>query len=240
MNLRKQWNSMARTYNWSQFELEVVLPRFLGIIGDLKGKKVLDLGCGPGCIAALLAKSGGDVTGIDRSNGMLEVAREQEKRLKQGIEYIHHDISEINNVLTNSEYDSAVFSFVFHNIYPIKKMYKTLEAASNNLKKGGSVFILDPHPCFDVHRSKDNTRIALNPAVYKKNFPIKIILRHKDGKTTTIHHRHRPLQDYINALALAGFKIELIEEVTAPERLSERFKPQYQNPFYMIIKATKL
>jgi ubiquinone/menaquinone biosynthesis C-methylase UbiE len=51
--------------------------------GDLRGRRVLDVGCGTGRMAATLAKRyGATVSGIDPSVEMLEIARD---RASQGI-----------------------------------------------------------------------------------------------------------------------------------------------------------
>ena len=44
-------------------------------IGEIRGKRILDLGCGTGFVAALLAANGADVDAIDVSESSLEVAR---------------------------------------------------------------------------------------------------------------------------------------------------------------------
>mgnify|MGYP001499943078 CR=1 FL=1 len=242
VNLKKQWDIMSQTYAWSEFEWDIVLPTFLKIIGDIKNKKILDLGCGPGNIANFLAKKGAKVTGIDQSKGMLNIAKEQEKRLKQSIRYVHSDFTKLDRVLKNNSYDGAVFSFVLHNIHPVKSIYSILEKINKKLKKGASLYILDPHPCFEfIHNNKDTTReTSKKNIIYKENFPIKITLYPKRGKPTIIKHKHKSLQEYINAIASSKFKIEQIEEVTTPKRLKNKFKLQYKIPFYIIIKATKI
>jgi 2-polyprenyl-3-methyl-5-hydroxy-6-metoxy-1,4-benzoquinol methylase len=45
------------------------------ILGDLRGKKVLDVGCGDGLNVVTLAKLGAQVTGIDISPGAIDLAR---------------------------------------------------------------------------------------------------------------------------------------------------------------------
>ena len=54
-------------------------PQFSGVsefLGDLKGKRVLEIGCGAGKIAVLMAKSGAQVTAFDLSPHSVRVARE--------------------------------------------------------------------------------------------------------------------------------------------------------------------
>jgi 2-polyprenyl-3-methyl-5-hydroxy-6-metoxy-1,4-benzoquinol methylase len=46
----------------------------INLLGDLRGKRILDVGCGEGEDAVLLAKLGAKVTGFDVSPGAIEVA----------------------------------------------------------------------------------------------------------------------------------------------------------------------
>jgi 2-polyprenyl-6-hydroxyphenyl methylase / 3-demethylubiquinone-9 3-methyltransferase len=51
------------------------LEFYLGALGDLRGRRVLDAGCGGGLVARTLAEAGATVVGLDRSLGSLRVAR---------------------------------------------------------------------------------------------------------------------------------------------------------------------
>ncbi len=48
--------------------------------GDLRGLRVLDLGCGSGDLTLALARSGAQTTAVDLSSGMIEVARRRLER----------------------------------------------------------------------------------------------------------------------------------------------------------------
>ncbi len=63
----------------SEFKpLHEINPLRLGYINQiagLKGKRVLDVGCGGGILSESMAREGADVTGIDMGEAPLEVAR---------------------------------------------------------------------------------------------------------------------------------------------------------------------
>ncbi len=63
------WRSHAETYS------------LMKLIGDLDGKRVLDVACGEGHFTRLLRSAGvAEVAGIDISERMIDLAREQEAR----------------------------------------------------------------------------------------------------------------------------------------------------------------
>lgn len=52
-------------------------PAVLALAGDVRGRRVLDAGCGPGLYAQELVARGAEVVGVDRSEAMLSLARER-------------------------------------------------------------------------------------------------------------------------------------------------------------------
>jgi ubiquinone/menaquinone biosynthesis C-methylase UbiE len=50
-------------------------PAMLALAGDVAGRRILDAGCGSGPLFAALRDRGATVTGIDKSSGMLKLAR---------------------------------------------------------------------------------------------------------------------------------------------------------------------
>jgi len=65
------------------------LAAYVGIAGELGAERVLDVGCGTGCLAILLADSGRTVMGADPAWASLAVARAKDVRAR--ITWVHGD-----------------------------------------------------------------------------------------------------------------------------------------------------
>lgn len=66
--------------------------RFLILAGDVKGKRILDVGCGDGVLAHMLADRGAEVVGADASQeaitfARLKIAKKQKLRFEVGSAY---------------------------------------------------------------------------------------------------------------------------------------------------------
>lgn len=60
-----------------------------GLLGDLRGARVLDVGCGNGRNAAWLAEGGAHVVGIDLAAGLLDEVR---SRMPRGVTLLAVDV----------------------------------------------------------------------------------------------------------------------------------------------------
>jgi ubiquinone biosynthesis O-methyltransferase len=60
----------------------------LSLLGDVGGRRVLDVGCGDGDLAIELRRRGACVTGIDASSDMIEAAKARAKREGVEIEFV--------------------------------------------------------------------------------------------------------------------------------------------------------
>jgi SAM-dependent methyltransferase len=65
------------------------LAAYLGIAGEFGAERVLDVGCGTGCLAILLAESGRTVMGADPAGASLEVAKAKDATAR--ITWVHGD-----------------------------------------------------------------------------------------------------------------------------------------------------
>ncbi|XP_020279795.1 ubiquinone biosynthesis O-methyltransferase, mitochondrial isoform X2 [Pseudomyrmex gracilis] len=106
----------------------------------LKGLKIIDVGCGGGILTESLARVGAEVTGIDASDELIEVANQHIKLdsdIMERVNYISTNIEEFSK--TNIEsYDVVVCSEVLEHVAdPDLFIKKCVEV----LKPDGSIFI---------------------------------------------------------------------------------------------------
>src|SRR6266550_1173373 len=110
-SIADDWVAHADTNDYRNFYL---MPRMFALLGDVRGKHVLDLGCGEGGYARELAKRGATVTGVDGSARLIEVARERSTPVASGfsrtdIQYLCANANALD-ALASSSFDLVVAS----------------------------------------------------------------------------------------------------------------------------------
>ena len=70
------------------------LPHYLAIVAELGARSVLDVGCGTGNWASMLAERGFEVVGLDPAAASLDVARA--KPGAQRVRWIHGDVTSLS------------------------------------------------------------------------------------------------------------------------------------------------
>lgn len=95
----------------------------------LKGKKILDIGCGGGILCESLARLGASVTGIDTSNNAIKIAKEHSKKNNLKIRYYK---SEISNFQADEKYDIITSMEVLEHVNNIELFLKHTHSLINN------------------------------------------------------------------------------------------------------------
>jgi len=99
-----------------------------------KGDKVLDVGCGSGLKSKYLYSKGFDVTGIDLSDKLIDIAR----RESPGIEFVVMDMKDADKL--NRSFD-GIFAQASLLHIPKKEVMKVLETLVKALKPNGYFYI---------------------------------------------------------------------------------------------------
>ena len=125
-------------------------PAFLAFVGDLRGKQVLDAGCGEGYNTRLLARQGASVTGVDISERIIALAEEEEHRAPLGIRYTRTSHAELG-MFADASFD-AVVSFMALMDGP--RLDLAMGEAFRVLRPGGMLAFSITHPRFITKGSR--------------------------------------------------------------------------------------
>ncbi|WP_030257263.1 class I SAM-dependent methyltransferase [Streptomyces violens] len=121
------------------------VPSFLGMVGDVSGKSILDLACGTGFYSREFKRRGAtDVFGVDISVEMIAAAREIEQRDPLGARYEVGDVAELRPL--DRRFDIAVGVQCLNYAEGIAAMERMCRNIHRSLVPGGEFFVLAQKP----------------------------------------------------------------------------------------------
>jgi ubiquinone/menaquinone biosynthesis C-methylase UbiE len=114
---------------------------FHSLFSDIKGKKVLDCGCGTGYHSVLCAKKGALVTAIDISEEMLKISKMRAK-YNGVLDKIHFCLMSVEEMSFSKReiFDIVIGCGVLHHL----QLELAGKRISEVLKKGGKAIFLEP------------------------------------------------------------------------------------------------
>ena len=241
--IKEEWDRLAQDFDnkaghgiRTKEEEEAWINLLTRAIGT-KRLKILDVGCGTGVIALLLAEMGHEVTGVDISERMLERAREKAKSIEIPVKFEFGDAEDL-------PFDDGNFDVVVnrHLLWTMLNPEKAVSEWKRVLKPEGRVIIID---------GSWNGQ-ALRKRVWRfLVVPLILITEHripwhghydKDmEKNLPMKQRKRPQAD-IEILEYRGFVDINVSKVTIPitRTFIERLKYGYWGNAKFLMSATKL
>ncbi len=150
----KAWNLYSPSYqahanlptNVVSYGPNVATEADLHLLGNLSGKRVVELGCGGGQSAIALARQGAHVIGIDISARQLDHARKLVTDEQVTVELHRGDAADLAFVAANTV-DLVLSTYVFHEIEDIGRV---LRQAHRILTRNGMVVVSVPHPAAGI------------------------------------------------------------------------------------------
>jgi S-adenosylmethionine-dependent methyltransferase len=123
--------------------------------GNLKNKRLLEIGCGTGSSTVALAEQGAKVTGIDLDEGALLVAQERAKVYGVEAEFRFLNAQEISSTFPNANFDLIIFFACLEHM-TIAERISSIRDAWKMLPSGGLLVVIEtPNRLwyFDGHTS---------------------------------------------------------------------------------------
>ncbi len=188
--------------------------KHLKLLGNLKGKKVLEIGCGGAQCGIAMAKQGAKVTGIDISEEQLKFAKNLAEKNKVNIKFYQGDIKSLKQIKSNSQ-DIVFSAFALHYVDNLNKCFKEVYRVLK--KKGIFVFSLD-HP---FSRTADSETLKIKESYFKTG-KTEIFFSDETKKFVMYNHTISELYD---TLINSGFNVERIIEPDSRKRY--KYDPWY-------------
>ncbi|MER7767336.1 class I SAM-dependent methyltransferase [Kitasatospora sp. NPDC096140] len=121
------------------------VPSFLGMVGDVRGRSVLDLACGTGFYSREFKRRGAaEVFGVDISGEMIAAARGIEQRDPLGVGYEVGDVAELRPL--DRRFDVALGVQCLNYAGSVAEMERMCRNVHRNLAPGGEFFLLAQNP----------------------------------------------------------------------------------------------
>jgi ubiquinone/menaquinone biosynthesis C-methylase UbiE len=203
----RQYDAMAEDYAadnaTGSFNAYYERPATISLLGDVTGRRVLEIGCGAGPLTSWLVDHGATVTAMDVSPEMLRLARQ---RLADRATFVVADLERPLSFASDGDFDLVVASLVLHYV---KDWEAVLREFARVLSPGGEVVFSTHHPTMDwkLHSFDDYFAVKQVSETWAKG----------SGEYEVTFWR-RPLTTMTAAIAAAGFVItQLVEPQPVPE-----------------------
>lgn len=145
------------------------------ICSGAEKKNLLDLGCGPGIYAELLAKKGFQVTGIDFSKRSINYAIESSKDKNLDITYYYQNYLEINY---EEEFDVVILIYCDLGVLSPENRNVLLQKIHRALKPGGLLILDVFHEPYE-NSFEEMQSVSYQPGGFWSPLPYAVIQRNK-------------------------------------------------------------
>lgn len=207
------------------------LPAFLDFIGDIKDKKVLDVGCGEGYNTRIFTQKEPRLTGVDISKKMIQLAQAEEKKKPLGIKYYNASWTDLS-LFKNRSFDIVLSTLA---LMDGPSYEEALQEFYRVLKPKGELFFSVTHPCFlppgysslkDKHGTKTHKVVGnyFKEGPWKFTWHLSKEINKSDAQTFTSMSYHRTISTYINNLLKAGFILKEIQEPRPSDKACKQNK----------------
>ena len=225
------WNQISGAKGQTYKEY-IVDPEMFKLVGVVKNKAVLDLGCGNGYLGPIFLKKGAKkVILLDVSEANIGHAKKRSSSPK--LKFICQDATKKWKIPSQSL--DIIFSDMMLN--EIENIKTPMKEAARVLKKGGVFIFAVTHPAWDLFEFAKKKFLGSSPIIpdagpyFFRGYNYFVMstesLKPEAGgeykKSFNVEHFQRPIEDYFNEAVGAGFTIKKIVEPPLTKKILEDF-----------------
>ena len=168
-----------------------------------KGGSVLDLGCGSGWSSLFLARAGWNVTGVDISERMIEIARERAAREEVDVTFAVADLEHLD--LEKRDFDGV---FLFDALHHCPQYAQALARACAHVKPGGYLLLMEPSWLHLVspHARATSREYGVTELGFTR-MGLRRTLRRAGFQRTWFYHDAGPIYRGLGGFLLANFRL---------------------------------
>jgi len=222
----------------------------LRILGDVRGKRILEIGCGGAQNSVALSKWGAKTFGVDLSR----------KQILYGRRLMRNEGAEVNLLVGNMEklsFRDESFDIVTTavSLHYAPNLDAVVAEANRVLVKSGYFTFSTAHPFSEGRLVRYRGKRAVALRNYFRRRVVRWVDKLPNGSRVKMHSYYRTLQDYFDTLTKNGFVVERYVELERLEdnalhpldtlkitRISEarqQYKIMKEVPYWIIFKTRK-
>ncbi len=183
-------------------------------VGDVNGKRLLNLQSASGNEALSWALQGAEVFAVDISEVAVDIGRDQAKQAGLDVRFVAADVYDLPK-----EFQQADFDIVYSSAgitYWLPDIWTWAKIVSKALRPGGRLFLSDIHPVSSCLWFKDGV-MEVDGDYFSREEPHKEVgglgrLAYDAPSEQTHYQFNWPLGDIVTAIAKAGLRIDYLEE----------------------------
>lgn len=210
----------------NDFHNVLVRPVAMQLLQPVRGRKILELGCGAGLYTRDLLRAGADIVATDGAEAFVNIAA----RRNPDCEVLRLDVTSEEDWTglhrRHKQFDAVVCNMLFMDVAVVDLMCRQVASL---LRSGGVWVISQQHPCFVT---PDAELVAAQGIAGQRNSVMVHrylnVEPYKAGgirtQPETHYYFHRPLQTIVGHLVAAGLVVNGLVEPSFPPT-AEPFQP---------------
>jgi SAM-dependent methyltransferase len=222
-DVRAAWNQLAEPYELARTKPAspdelIEYPQQIDMMGDIRGKTILDIGCGSGAKCVDFIRMGAkSVTGLDVSDSYINAWNDREK--PDNLFFLQADFNRLDEVeaLREKEYNIITSFMVLGYAYDLSKVYNNI---SKLLSSDGELIVQLSSPLRWIAM-----KAAIEDGSIGRLYHDDRVISYESNwnpEVTLVHNAYR-FSDLVNAGMESGLALVEAREPDFPEHLREQY-----------------